>query len=78
MTSRAYTEALRHHCPVVDRFHAVKALNLAIDEVRKERWRRLDTDTLTWVETSMKHLSSLIIGWEIRIAKELYKKTEGP
>lgn len=45
--SRAYTEAIKHHCPnaslVIDRFHVVKALNEAIDAVRKEQWRQLDT-----------------------------------
>lgn len=44
--SRAYTEAIAHHCPnatlVIDRFHVVKALNEAVDEVRKEQWRALD------------------------------------
>ena len=46
--SRAYTEAIKHHCPnaklVIDRFHLVKALNEAVDEVRKEEWRDLDVD----------------------------------
>ena len=45
--SRAYTEAIKHHCPnttlVIDRFHVVKALNQAVDEVRKNEWRALDT-----------------------------------
>jgi len=45
--SRAYTEAIKHHCPnatlVIDRFHVVKALNQAVDEVRMEQWRALDT-----------------------------------
>ena len=45
--SRAYIEAITHHCPnvtlVIDRFHVVKALNQAVDEVRKEQWRALDT-----------------------------------
>jgi transposase len=44
--SKAYTEAIKHHCPnvklVIDRFHIVKALNEAVDEVRKEEWRLLD------------------------------------
>ncbi len=44
--SRAYTGAIQHHCPnatlVIDRFHVVKALNQAVDEVRKEEWRALD------------------------------------
>lgn len=46
--SRAYTEAIKHHCPnatlVIDRFHIVKALNEAVDEVRKEQWRELNTE----------------------------------
>ena len=41
--SEAYLGALQHHCPqaalVLDRFHVVKALNGALDEVRKEQWR---------------------------------------
>jgi len=44
--SPAYTGAIKHHCPnvtlVIDRFHVVKALNQAVDEVRKEQWRALD------------------------------------
>ena len=47
--SRAYTEAIKHHCPnatlVIDRFHVVKALNEAVDEVRKEQWRAHDMET---------------------------------
>lgn len=43
--SLAYTEAIKHHCPqaslVIDRFHLVRALNGAVDEVRKEAWRNL-------------------------------------
>ena len=43
----AYTGAITHHCPnvtlVIDLFHVVKALNQAVDEVRKEQWRALDT-----------------------------------
>lgn len=46
--SRAYTGAILHHCPnvklVIDRFHIVKALNEAVDEVRKEEWRELDVN----------------------------------
>ena len=41
--SEAYLGALQTHCPqaalVLDRFHVVKALNGALDEVRKEQWR---------------------------------------
>ncbi len=43
--SRAYTEAIKHHCQsatlVIDRFHMVKALNEAVDAVRKEEWHKL-------------------------------------
>lgn len=46
--SQAYIGAIKHHCPnaslVIDRFHIVKALNEAVDEVRKEEWRTLDTE----------------------------------
>jgi len=41
--SEAYMNAIQAHCPnvtlVLDRFHIVKALNTAVDEVRKEQWR---------------------------------------
>jgi transposase len=41
--SEAYMGAIQTHCPnatmVLDRFHIVKALNAAVDEVRKEQWR---------------------------------------
>jgi transposase len=41
--SQTYIGAIEEHCPkatlVLDRFHIVKALNAAIDEVRKEQWR---------------------------------------
>ena len=44
--SEAYMGAIRSHCPdatlVIDRFHVVKALNAAVDEVRKEQWRNAD------------------------------------
>ncbi|HIN73023.1 MAG TPA: hypothetical protein EYM98_10670 [Dehalococcoidia bacterium] len=34
---------MKHHCKnatlVLDRFHIVKALNNAVDDVRKEQWR---------------------------------------
>lgn len=45
--SEAYINAIKHHLPnvtlVIDRFHVVKALNGALDEVRKEEWRQLDS-----------------------------------
>ena len=41
--SQAYIGAIKAHCPtatlVLDRFHIVKALNEAVDEVRKQQWR---------------------------------------
>ena len=43
--SRAYTEAIKQYCPnatlVIDHFHVTKALNEAVDAVRKEQWRTL-------------------------------------
>jgi transposase len=43
--SVTYIDAIKHHCPnatlVLDRFHIVKALNDAVDEVRREEWRNL-------------------------------------
>lgn len=57
--SEAYLGAIRDHCPnatlVIDRFHIVKALNSAVDEVRKEQWReankpeRLALKGLRWI-----------------------------
>lgn len=46
--SRAYIDSIKANCPnatlVIDRFHVVKALNGALDEVRKEVWRELGAD----------------------------------
>jgi len=46
--SKAYIGAVEDHCPdatlVLDRFHIAKALNNAVDEVRKEQWRLADPD----------------------------------
>jgi transposase len=43
--SETFINAIKEHCPnaqlVLDRFHIVKALNEAMDEVRKEEWREL-------------------------------------
>lgn len=42
--SEAYMGAIKEHCEnatlVLDRFHIVKKLNEAVDEVRKEQWRQ--------------------------------------
>ena len=44
--SQAYIGAIKHHCPnavlVLDYFHITKALLAAVDEVRKEEWRKAD------------------------------------
>ena len=49
--SEAYIGAIQQHCPkaqlVLDRFHVVKALNEAVDEVRKEQWRQAGTEDRT-------------------------------
>lgn len=46
--SQAYIGAIQTHCPnatlVLDRFHIVKALNEAVDEVRKAQWREATRD----------------------------------
>ena len=46
--SEAYIGAIQEHCPnaklVLDRFHIVKALNAAVDEVRKDQWREAAPD----------------------------------
>ena len=43
--SDAYINGIKAHCPnvklVLDRFHIVKSLNEALDDVRKEEWRKL-------------------------------------
>lgn len=44
--SQAYIGAIQDHCPnavlVLDHFHITKALISAVDEVRKEEWRKAD------------------------------------
>jgi len=46
--SSAYIGAIEDHCPnatlVLDHFHITKALNNAVDEVRKEEWRKASGD----------------------------------
>lgn len=43
--SRAYINAIKEHCPnarlVLDHFHVTKALNEAVDSVRKEEWKKV-------------------------------------
>ncbi len=57
--SEAFMGAIQQHCPrarlVLDRFHVVKALNDAVDEVRKAQWReasakdRISLKGLRWL-----------------------------
>lgn len=46
--SEAYIGAIKEHCPnatlTLDRFHLVKGLQDAVDEVRKEAWREADNE----------------------------------
>jgi len=46
--SKAYLGAIEHWCSeailVIDRFHIVKALNEAVDNVRKEEWRNAENE----------------------------------
>jgi transposase len=46
--SQAYIGAIKHYCPkavlVLDHFHLTKALLTAVDEVRKEEWRKATKD----------------------------------
>ena len=46
--SETYIGAVEEHCPkavlVLDRFHIMKALNEAVDEVRKEQWRNAGSE----------------------------------
>ena len=63
--SQAYIGAIEDHCPnvtlVLDRFHIVKMLNEAVDEVRKEQWRKASVDErkaikgLRWLLFSIHH-----------------------
>ena len=46
--SQAYISSIENHCPnaalTLDRFHIVKSLNEAVDEVREQQWREAGTD----------------------------------
>jgi transposase len=58
--SEAFIGAIGQHCPnaqlVLDRFHVVKAINDAVDEVRKEQWR----DTSRTARKALKGLRWLL------------------
>jgi len=55
-----YVGAIKDYCPnatlVIDKFHIVKALNDAVDELRKEEWRQLEGEE----KKSMKGLRWLL------------------
>jgi transposase len=78
--SQAFIGAVKQWCEnaklVLDRFHVVKALNEAVDEVRKEQWRQVSGEQrkvlkgLRWV--LFRHSSSRS-GRDNRTLKELEK-----
>lgn len=57
--SKAFMNAITEYCPnailIIDRFHIAKALNEAVDEVRKQEWRNL----LTRADDSRKVLKGM-------------------
>jgi transposase len=93
--SETFIGAIEKWCPnatlVLDRFHIVKALNGAVDEVRKEEWRKADKDNrkalkgLRWLlyrhsskrtEEDTKALKSLYMGGNRRIHRAWILKDE--
>lgn len=77
--SQAYIGAIEHWCPnatlILDRFHIVKALNTAVDEVRKEQWRKADQNgraTLKGLRWLLYRHSSKRKDEDIRQLKSLY------
>ncbi len=78
--SQAYIGAIEDHCPnatlVLDRFHMVKALNAAVDEVRKQQWReasRADRKTLKGMRWLLYRHSSTRSRRDTRTLKTLEK-----
>ena len=77
--SQAYIGAIEHWCPkvtlVLDRFHIVKALNNAVDEVRKEQWRqanKADRVTLKGLRWLLYRHSSRRNDEDVKRLKSLY------
>jgi transposase len=68
--SQTYINAIEDHCPnvtlVLDRFHIVKALNEAVDDVRKEQWRNASGDE----RKSLKGLRWLLFKHSTKRSKE--------
>jgi transposase len=78
--SQAYMGAIKHYCPnaalVLDHFHIVKALLAAVDEVRKEEWRKADKS----MKVTFKGLRWLLFlhssnrtKWQTRLLNQLKK-----
>ncbi len=77
---QAYIRAIEHWCPkatlVLDRFHVVKALKAAVDEVRKEQWREADKESRLdpikkFVETVRTHRHRLLPFVENRLTNAI-------
>lgn len=78
--SETFIGAIGQHCPnawlVLDRFHVVKALNNAVDEVRKEQWREAsgeDRKALKGLRWLLYHHSSTRSGEDTKTLKTLEK-----
>jgi len=78
--SEAYMGAIKTHCQnatlVLDRFHIVKKLNEAVDEVRKEQWRdasKKDRKALKGLRWLLYRHSSTRSRKDTRTLKELEK-----
>lgn len=93
--SETFIGAIEKWCPnatlILDRFHIVKALNGAVDEIRIEQWRKADKDNrktlkgLRWLlyrhssqrtEKDTKNLKSLYMGGNRRIHSAWILKDE--
>lgn len=79
--SETYINAIKEHCKcaqlVLDRFHIVKALNGAMDEVRLEQWRtlkRVDKKTLKGLRWILFKHSSNRTEFDNRTIAELSKR----
>jgi transposase len=84
---RAYQNAVGHHAPqaqvLFDRFHLVQHLNRAVDEVRRQEWRRLSARERTrfsllknpWtLTTDERERLSTLVRWNTPIVRAYYLK----
>jgi transposase len=78
--SETFIGAIEKWCPkaalVLDRFHIVKALNEAVDEVRKEQWRKADKTgrkTLKGLRWLLYRHSSKRTKEDVKTLKSLYR-----